>query len=82
MYLGTTGDLIVGEDSNHRHYIPAKHVEIAYWGMIDGKDWEMCSPAYHLTREQAAYILAHYKPERPRGDYERERKQEKSKDSV
>jgi hypothetical protein len=82
MYFGTTGDLCCGEDGFHRFSIPAKHVEIAYWNLIDGKDWETCSPVYHLTREQAAFILANYRPERPRGDYERKREQEKVQKAV
>jgi len=39
-------------------YIPARHVKLAYENLKAGKPWWMASPAHHLTRVEAAFILA------------------------
>lgn len=63
-----TNDLILSQTPGDSvvytmNYLPAKHVKIAYWNLIDGKSWETCSPLYPITRETAAFILANYQPD-------------------
>lgn len=40
-------------------YIPARHVHIIRMNLLKGKRWNLASPLYEITREQAAFIFTH-----------------------
>jgi len=60
MHFDKNKNLVVYEDDNHTCYIPAKQCKIIYTNLKTGKDWYIASPAYEITRKQAAFILANW----------------------
>jgi hypothetical protein len=61
MHFNEKNDFII-QATPYKAYIPAKFVEMIYWRLQEGIEYYLASNVYDITREQAGFILANYKP--------------------
>lgn len=58
LYYNDKGDLITAESCDRQTYIPKKHVEFTYANLLEGKEWDVASSVFNMTREQVGFIYA------------------------